>query len=467
MIDQSTLDLCRLIGGNLHRVAGTNGGEYAGACPFCGGEDRFRVWPQADPPRWWCRRCDLQGDAIAFVRRRDGVSFQAALEMLGLTGQAPVGRGYPDVVARPVRPPEPLDPPLERWQAAARAFVADSCAHLHGRYRKPLAWLHQRGYRDATIQYGQLGYHPGVGVHGDQCYVPRSAWGLPDVPSGDADGTVRTTIWLPRGIVLPVFAAGHLWKLFIRRPITAACWEAVRRPPPHAAVPAGVATDVVRCLRERRTYATETQLAHWCHLDVTEIRRVLDALHACKLVRRPTKHYQVLGGRNSIYNADAIQPGKPVLLVEAALDALAVHQEAGDLCAAVATGTTGGRTIRWAAQVARATVALLGYDNDGGGDSPVAYWRDVLREKAFIWRPYLDDPAAMLEQGMDVRGWVAAGVLAAVPPDPTTLDDRIFAAVAMGDHALAAALAVSHPDSDGVRTFLAAWQQANAPDATD
>ena len=27
----------------LKKVANTNGSEYAGPCPFCGGQDRFRV----------------------------------------------------------------------------------------------------------------------------------------------------------------------------------------------------------------------------------------------------------------------------------------------------------------------------------------------------------------------------------------------------------------------------------------
>jgi DNA primase len=41
----------------LRRVASTNGGEWAGPCPWCGGTDRFRVWPYAARPRYWCRQC--------------------------------------------------------------------------------------------------------------------------------------------------------------------------------------------------------------------------------------------------------------------------------------------------------------------------------------------------------------------------------------------------------------------------
>jgi hypothetical protein len=42
----SILDLLRENGHDLKKAANTNGGEYSGACPWCGGDDRFRVWPE-------------------------------------------------------------------------------------------------------------------------------------------------------------------------------------------------------------------------------------------------------------------------------------------------------------------------------------------------------------------------------------------------------------------------------------
>jgi DNA primase len=41
------MNLVDLIGRDttLRKVASTHGGEYAGSCPWCGGDDRFRVWP--------------------------------------------------------------------------------------------------------------------------------------------------------------------------------------------------------------------------------------------------------------------------------------------------------------------------------------------------------------------------------------------------------------------------------------
>ena len=68
----------------LRRVASTRGGEYAGPCPWCGGRDRFRVWPYADRPRYWCRRCNRNGDAIQYLRDRHGLTYRAACARLGL-----------------------------------------------------------------------------------------------------------------------------------------------------------------------------------------------------------------------------------------------------------------------------------------------------------------------------------------------------------------------------------------------
>lgn len=59
-------------------------GEAAGSCPWCGGHDRFVLWPaSADRDgRVWCRRCGYSGDVIGLYRDLEGVSFVRALEDL-------------------------------------------------------------------------------------------------------------------------------------------------------------------------------------------------------------------------------------------------------------------------------------------------------------------------------------------------------------------------------------------------
>ncbi|MCZ7545738.1 MAG: hypothetical protein M5R40_20460 [Anaerolineae bacterium] len=78
----------------LQRVARTDGGEYAGPCPACGGRDRFRVWPapREGPGRYWCRQCGARGDAISYLRWREGLGFQGGLRA---AGRAAAGGGTP------------------------------------------------------------------------------------------------------------------------------------------------------------------------------------------------------------------------------------------------------------------------------------------------------------------------------------------------------------------------------------
>ena len=55
------------------------GGEYAGACPKCGGSDRLH----ATETWWFCRQCHpKRSDAIGLVRWLDGVTFAEAVHRL-------------------------------------------------------------------------------------------------------------------------------------------------------------------------------------------------------------------------------------------------------------------------------------------------------------------------------------------------------------------------------------------------
>lgn len=97
------------------------------------------------------------------------------------------------------------------------------------------------------------------------------------------------------------------------------------------------------------------------------------------------------------------------MLVEGVFDALSVQQEAGDLVAPVACGTSGARRARWIARLALSEPILNSLDADAAGDD-CHYWMDALAPLARSWRPYWDDPSKMLQDGADLRGWVLAGL---------------------------------------------------------
>ena len=315
--------------------AHTCGGEWHGPCPRCGGKDRMRVQPYAVPrPRCSCRQCHGNRwlDAIGYLMWRDGLGFRDACRRLGYDGAAPLA----GTAGKPYAPDDSL-PPLEPWRHAAARFVDATQRAL---WSSPLgdrarAYLHGRGLTDATICHAGLGFNAG-GRHS-----PFATWGLPAPPH-------RAGVWLPRGIVIPWYVDGAIWKITIRR---------------RAGTP---------------------------------------------------KYMTVTGSANALYNVDALQPGRVAVLGEGPFDALAVEQAAGDLVAGVASGTTSARRMRWISRLALCSEVLVALDNEDEQKSDVAqaiaYWLEVLHPRARRWRPYLKDPAQMLEQGMDVRDWMMAGL---------------------------------------------------------
>lgn len=197
----------------LKRVAGTNGGEYAGACPWCGGRDRFRAWPEEDGGRFWCRGCGKTGDAIQYLRDFRGLSFKEACLELGREPSAKVVENVrhggqvqhvaPNGDGLPVTKPSPS----LKWQERAGAFLNQAVETLW-KNKEALSFLHGRGLRDETIRAALLGWNP------KDRYEDREAWGLESLQ--DEKGNVKK-LWLPAGLVIPLRVAGAVLRLRIRR----------------------------------------------------------------------------------------------------------------------------------------------------------------------------------------------------------------------------------------------------------
>ncbi len=199
----------------LKKAASTHGGEFAGPCPFCGGCDRLRVWPQkGERGRWWCRQCQKAGDDISLLRDLKKMGYLEACRVLGIDAKPPKDRD--EKKARPTAPasaPELAtykDPP-EEWKGQAANLLKRSIDTLWSEPGKLCReWLlNERGLKLDTVDEARLGLLP------EDFYFPREAWGLqPEV--NDETGR-KKKVWIPAGLVIPCAADGEVCRLRIRR----------------------------------------------------------------------------------------------------------------------------------------------------------------------------------------------------------------------------------------------------------
>ena len=200
--------------GAMKYVASTNCGEWAGPCPSCGGDDRFRVWPEhpsgAKGGRYLCRGGDCilgNGDGIDFLRRHRGVNFIDACKALGVNMDTKGRRlisAYTPSKAHQTKPPTTLPP---AWQERAARFVAD-CAKRMVPESRGLAYALSRHLTPETIAELDFGWNP------SGRYEKRSEWGL--VADENGQGKPKT-VWLPGGLVIPSQSAEGVTGVKIRR----------------------------------------------------------------------------------------------------------------------------------------------------------------------------------------------------------------------------------------------------------
>lgn len=203
MVDTTSVDMLALVmrDTKLKKAASTKGGEWKGSCPFCGGDDRLCVWPNLpDGGRFWCRQCQRNGDAIAYVMAHEK-TFQEACEQLRVSLDSQSQRATPKIKrhqATPILSPTQNVPsvPDADWQRAARVF----CEH-----REDILWskngqfgreyLAGRGLRnEAVIEAADLGYNP---------VEYQGRWG-------------GQSVRFPPGITIPWIVRGEYWGVNVR-----------------------------------------------------------------------------------------------------------------------------------------------------------------------------------------------------------------------------------------------------------
>lgn len=197
---------------SFKRAGNKDGGEYHGKCPACGGRDgsdRFHIWPmQGTNGTYWCRSCDIKGDAIQYLRDIEQKSYHEACKILGtaITTFDPMAtpkstnNNHDTMQARSCKSTE------ENWREHAEKFVNTSHAKLidNEAQRK---WLSARGIDTTAIIKYRLGWN-----ETDE-YRVRSSWGLPEILKEDGKSK---KLWLPAGLTIP-YINGNLQRLRIRR----------------------------------------------------------------------------------------------------------------------------------------------------------------------------------------------------------------------------------------------------------
>lgn len=197
----------------LRKVANTKGGEWQGPCPWCGGNNRFHVWPEQNVGRgtYWCRSCDKGGDAIKFLRDHDGMTFKEACDFLNIKMDEKKEYTKPDMQPYKYQPREPQIP-SELWKIKAEKFTSWAQEQLK-QNADVLSWLSARGIPVASAEKYRLGWNPGE--EGKDIYRYRKAWGLPEIIKENGK---PKSLWLPIGLVIPQITGGSIHRIRIRRP---------------------------------------------------------------------------------------------------------------------------------------------------------------------------------------------------------------------------------------------------------
>ena len=150
----------------LRKVAAT---EYAGPCPKCGGQDRFRVNINKG---WFCRKCLNDGhiwhDEIDYIMWRDNCDFASAYNKLGGDARLSTEQRARIIAKRETQERKRQDDEQrQREQKIIALNAGNDWLEYHNnldKLDKRHLW-HERGLTDYFIDYYKVGYRPDMYYH--------------------------------------------------------------------------------------------------------------------------------------------------------------------------------------------------------------------------------------------------------------------------------------------------------------
>lgn len=206
------LQVIEATGNRFNKVSSSKGGIYKGPCPWCGGNDRFSIYPY-DGDGWYiCNQCKRTGDEIQFYVDHDGMKFKDACIKAGRPDKAaekperkkPSDKNNADDVWEP----RTIEQPVDVWVKKSESFLFSSYKFLlSAQGKKHREYLNSRGITDETIKKARLGYNP------SPVQFSYDSFGLPI--ETDRAGKTKT-VWIPDGVIIPYYNSTGLCRLRIR-----------------------------------------------------------------------------------------------------------------------------------------------------------------------------------------------------------------------------------------------------------
>ena len=322
------IELAKEIGLYPKRTSSTNGGEFHSPCPHCGGSDRFILWPQIE--RYWCRRCNKKGDVIQFCRDFLDMNLK----------EAQFRTNNEDRLLTPKRdvPPTTLVS-SKSWHSKAQQFI-EACHHRLLIDPAALQRLQARGLSMETIRKYYPGWNPLT------VFPRREEWGL----EKKIENGKEKKLWVPSGIILPIFQEGSLCKIKIRR-------------------------------------------ADWVKGD------------------RFGKYY-ILPGSKDYMTIVGDSSNATVVLVEAEFDAMLIVQESESLCCCVALGGAQKRPDASLDHWLRTkSVIFFALDYDAAGREQFPFWRSSYSNLHAWPVPKGKSPEEAWQRGVNLKTWILDGFI--------------------------------------------------------
>jgi hypothetical protein len=351
----NVIDLVRRHGIEPRRTSSHKGGEYHSVCPDCGdsGHD-----PKTGPPdRFMVFPQENEGQGSYYCRKcnRGGDAIQFLRDFDGMSFRQAceaLGRDLPDSKDLRIRQPK----------AAGADWIPRDPAEPEELWREKAKALVLWAYEQLIERRDIIGWLEARGISEetattfilgwipDDLYRARESWGQVKVKN-EQTGKDRP-LWIPRGLVIPWFDGEHFVKLRIRRP------DPVKLGPRYYMVPGSASVTTIS---------------------------------------RPSRKGLV---QREVY-----------VIVESELDAIMIHEQAGDVCGAVALGSNSAHPDVAAEKILKeAAVILNALDFDAAGSSQSEWWIKHFPLSKRWPVPEGKDPGEAYQRGVDIREWIRAGL---------------------------------------------------------